>query len=532
MLRWLTRTRNRSAERDTSQVDVIACRKRGNNFLAAGRIAEAEACYREALALGPDGSHGVDTHIALAYVLIEQRRLQEAQSHLRAALDIDPCHIDACYLLGTTLEACGESAAAIEQFCQTLALSPDFDAALAALNNLGGVLLEQGQSEQAIECFHRALKIRPQSADLHHNLGMALQDASQPGASLEHYRRATELNPDFAVAHWMEALCHLQMGDFEEGWKKYEWRWKKEPLQSWAPRFTQPRWDGSQSLHGKTILLWAEQGLGDTIQFCRYVNMVAARGAIVTLASQTPLKSLLAQMSGIRHIVTDYKSLPACDFHCPLISLPLAFGTRLDTIPADVPYLRADPAKRQRWHERLDRHKGLRVGLVWAGGLRPEQPELASTNERRNIPLKKLAPLNAHGVEFFSLQIGDYGARQLKDLQQISWNGPQIIDYTDTIADFSDTAALIDNLDLVISVDTSTAHLAGALGKPVWIMNRFDTCWRWMRNRTDSPWYPTARLFRQPHPGDWDSVVEQVVAALSEVAQFGVHTESTHVQLD
>jgi tetratricopeptide (TPR) repeat protein len=528
MFRWLTRTRNRFAGH-TSEVEIAACRKRGNDFLAAGRLTAAEASYREALSLSPDGPHRADTLVALAYVLIEQQQMQEAQSHLRKALDIDPRHVDACHLLGTTLEACGEPAAAIEQFCQALGINPEFNASLAALNNLGGALLERGEAEQAIACFRRALEIRPESAELHYNLGMALHGARRPEAALKHYSRATELAPDFAVAHWTEASCRLQMGDFKEGWKKYEWRWKKEPLQSWAPRFTQPRWNGSQSLQGKTILLWAEQGLGDTIQFCRYVNMVAAQGATVMLAAQPLLEPLLAQIDGIRHIFTEYKSLPDSDFHCPLMSLPFAFDTTIDTIPADVPYLHADPVKRQRWKTRLQQHTGLRVGLVWSGGFRPDQPEIWSTNERRNIPLRKLAPLNLPGIDFFSLQIGDYGVRQLTELREASWDGPAIIDYTDAIADFSDTAALIDNLDLVICVDTSTAHLAGAMGKPVWILNRFDTCWRWLLERSDSPWYPSARLFRQPTPGDWDSVIAEVADALRAIAQSRRETRGLRV---
>ena len=533
MLSWLTKMRNRATAHDTGQVDVATCRKRGNDFLAAGRLAEAEACYRAALALSHDGSDDeADTRVALAYVLIEQQRLQEAQTYLREALDINPRHVDARYLHGTTLEACGALAAAAEQFREALAIQPDFGAALAALNNLGGELLEQGDTNEAAACFHCALSIRPEAAELHHNLGMALQGQGRPEAALAHYRRAAELAPDFVVAHWMESLCRLQMGDLEEGWKKHEWRWKKEPLQSWAPRFPQPRWDGTQSLDGKTILLWAEQGLGDTIQFCRYVSMVAARGATVVLAAQAQLKSLLVQIRGVSRIYADNEPLPVCDYHCPLMSLPLAFNTRLDTIPADVPYLHTDPVKQRQWQARLERHKELRVGLVWAGGYRPDQPELRCTNERRNIPLQKLAALNHPGIEFFSLQLGGYGTRQLKELQQSSWSGPTIIDYTDAITDFSDTAALVDNLDLVISVDTSTAHLAGALGRPVWILNRFDACWRWMRDRTDSPWYPTAKLFRQPKQGDWESVVAEVATALNEFACTVRQTRSIHVQLD
>jgi hypothetical protein len=240
---------------------------------------------------------------------------------------------------------------------------------------------------------------------------------------------------------------------------------------------------------------------------------------------QPPLMDLLDGMPGVWRLCTDGDVLPAFDCHCPLLSLPLALGTNLSSILADVPYLATKPDKRRLWEQKLGEKTKLggkaklRVGVVWAGGFTPDQPELWPVQSRRNIALEKLAPLEHPDIQFYSLQKGQPAEAELARLKAAGWNGPDLIDFTASLADFSDTAALIEQLDLVISVDTSTAHLAGALAKPVWILNRFDTCWRWLLDRSDSPWYPTARLFRQERPGDWDAVVQRVRTALHQLVQ-------------
>jgi hypothetical protein len=230
------------------------------------------------------------------------------------------------------------------------------------------------------------------------------------------------------------------------------------------------------------------------------------------------LRSLLAGLNGVSQVVVRGDALPAFDHHCPLMSLPLAFKTTLSSVPASVPYIETNPEKVRYWKEQLGDKRKPRVGLVWSGGFRPDYPELWSVNNRRNIPLAKLAPFSRPDIDFYTLQKGQPAEAELADLKATNWAGPDLADFTELLNDFSDTAALIENLDLVISVDTSVAHLAGALGKPVWIMNRFDGCWRWLIDRVDSPWYPTARLYRQRSPGDWDGVVERITGDLAQLA--------------
>jgi hypothetical protein len=246
---------------------------------------------------------------------------------------------------------------------------------------------------------------------------------------------------------------------------------------------------------------------------------VAAMGARVILEVQRPLKSLLATIDGAAQVIGSGDSLPAFDFYSSLMSLPAALRTTLATVPAHVPYLKSNAEKRLIWKEKLGETAKRRVGLVWSGGFRPDQPELWSVNRRRNIPLAKLAPLKHPGIEFYSLQKGQPAESELSDLVAGMWDGPHLVDFTHLLHDFSDSAALMDQMDLVISVDTSMAHLAGALGKPVWLLNRFDSCWRWLLDRTDSPWYPTLRLYRQEILGDWDGVVDKVRRDLVQAAR-------------
>jgi hypothetical protein len=273
------------------------------------------------------------------------------------------------------------------------------------------------------------------------------------------------------------------------------------------------------------ILLHAEQGLGDVLQFCRYAKRVADLGATVILEAPAALVRLLSGLDGVTRVVARGGALPPFDYHCPLMSLPLAFDTMVATIPADVPYLRCDSRLAFAWRDRLRSGLRPRVGIVWSGGFRPDLPGTWPVNQRRNMPLAKLAPLESAAVDFYSLQKGEPAESEFADLAASDWRGPHLIDHTGELKDFSDTAAFIENLDLVISVDTAVAHLAGALGKPVWILNRFDACWRWLDDRDDSPWYPTARLYRQSAPGDWDGVVGRVAADLAHWAGLRSHSE-------
>ncbi len=290
-----------------------------------------------------------------------------------------------------------------------------------------------------------------------------------------------------------------------------------------AKPFAQPSWLGDEPLSGKTVLLHHEQGLGDTLQFCRYASLVAQAGARVVLAVPRPLAALLRGQEVVSAVIEPGAVLPAFDLHCPMMSLPLAFKTTLATIPFADRYLTADEEKRAYWDQSLGARIRPRVGLVWNGGFRANQPEAWAVNERRNMPVRHLAALKGLDCQFISLQKGDPAEVEFKQLQQQGWDGPDIVNRVDELKDFSDTAALIASLDLVIAVDTSVAHLAGALGKPVWMLNRFDSCWRWLVDRQDSPWYQSMRIFNQTSPGDWDGVMRQVVAAL----QSGQHRLGT-----
>jgi hypothetical protein len=301
------------------------------------------------------------------------------------------------------------------------------------------------------------------------------------------------------------------VGRFEEGWKEFEWRWKTKQTSGGLRDFSAPLWSG-EPIGDRVILLHAEQGLGDTLQFCRYVPLIAS-GARVVLEVQAPLVRLLSRLPGIMEIVARGDNLPSFDLHCPLLSLPRALGTTLETIPAATPYLAADPARAANWRDRLTGLDGLRVGLVWAGGQRLAQQNIAA-GRRRSIALDTMAPLGGvSAVSFISLQKGEPAAQTTNPPR-----GMALHDFTADLHDFEDTAALVTNLDLVISVDTAVAHLAGALGKPVWLLNRFDTDWRWLLNRDDSPWYPTLRQFRQPSPGDWNTVIHDARVALQRLA--------------
>jgi hypothetical protein len=308
------------------------------------------------------------------------------------------------------------------------------------------------------------------------------------------------------------------LGDFGRGWPKFESRWEAVPGMRRAAH-AQPLWLGEVPLAGRTILLHAEQGLGDTLQFCRFAAQVHALGARVLLEVQAPLRELMVGLEGVDRVFVQGETLPDFDFQCPLMSLPLALKTSVSGIPAASGYLAGDPLKVALWRERLVDEPVLRVGVVWSGGFRPHQPVTWEVNERRNMHPRYLALLDAPGVRLYSLQKGPEAVAQLVDLRASGWQGPAIIDHTGELPDFSDTAALICNLDLVISVDTSVAHLAGALGKPVWLLNRFDSCWRWMLERVDTPWYSSMRIFRQSAPGDWDGVMHNVEEQLAGVVR-------------
>jgi tetratricopeptide (TPR) repeat protein len=482
---------------------------RGNAALALSRPSEAIASYDRAIALQPDYAEPYNNR---GNALRERGQLDLALASYDRALALKADDAEAHNNRGLLLLRLQRFDEALASFDRALALR---DNHAEALRNRGNVLQQLGRIEDAVASYDRAIALRPDFADAFNNRANALLDLDRTNEALADYERALALQPDNAGAGFNLSLIKLLRGEYDEGWALYERRWQSS-LQAAARKFAQPLWLGQTPVAGRTLLLHAEQGLGDTLQFCRYVPLVAALGARVILEVPAPLAQLLAGLDGCDQIVVRGDELPAFDAHCPLMSLPHAFRTTVATIPAPVPYLRCDPAKSARWRERLGNGSRKRVGLVWSGGHRADQPELWAVNDRRNIALRLLEPLNVGNIDFVSLQKGEEAEAQLRELVAARWNGPALIDFTAELQDFADTAALIDNLDLVIAVDTSTAHLAGALGKPLWLLNRYDTCWRWLLDRADSPWYPTATLFRQTARGDWSAVVAAVRQRLIE----------------
>jgi len=476
----------------------------GAELRRKGQFAEAAACFRTALSLRPDH---VEANYNLGCLLRDMGRLVPALEALETALALSPNMPEVHHSLGNVLRDLGRIDDAIARYVEAVRLKPDY---IQALSNLGAVYCNQGRLDDAMGRHLAVLAIDPNCTEAYNNLGVVLQQMGRPDLAARAYRNAIRLDPDGVDAPNNLAMAVLVQGDYAEGWRLHEKRWLSRHLKLGVRPFAQPMWNGDRE--PRRLLIHAEQGLGDTLQFCRYLPLIDPRHKVV-FEVQPPLADLMRQLQGVE-VIARGGPLPDFDAHCPIMSLPLVFETTLDTLPNQTPYLRADPAKVARWAKRLEPAPGLRVGLVWAGGSRPNQRELESVNGRRSMTLATLAPLaQTTGVSFVSLQKGPPASQA-----HAPPAGMTLHDFTDDLHDFTDTAAVVETLDLVISVDTAVAHLAGAMGKPVWLMNRYDTCWRWLLNRDDSPWYPTLRLFRQPAPGDWDAVAMDIATALQHAA--------------
>lgn len=435
------------------------------------------------------------------------------------ALAISPRDYDSLCNRGALRVRKGLLAEALSDY--DLALSIDPNNALA-WNNQGVVLKDLDRIEEAARSLRRALSLRRDYPDAWSNLGNVQQVLGQAREALSSYDQALALQPGHPDARFNRSMVQMQLGHLAEGQAEYEIRRTRPNHQLPLPAHL--LWSGDKPIAGKRLLITMEQGMGDALQFCRYALLARAHGAQVIMQVPQPLMRVIQTLGTDITLVRQGDPLPPFDLACPLMSLPHAFGTELHSIPAPIPYLRSDPALESQWRTRLAQSsatvqapagssspaRALRVGLVWSGGFRQDQPELWAVNRRRNLPLESLACLADTGARFISLQKGADGEEQLQQLKARGWNGPAIEDYTAELGDFADTAALIACLDLVISVDTSTAHLAAALGKPTWILSRLDGCWRWLLDRNDSPWYPTVRLYRQSHYMDWAPVIAQV----------------------
>ena len=475
---------------------------------ALKRPSEALERFNQALAINPSNA---DIWNNRGTVLTDLKRYDDAVSDFNKAIGLQPNYLLAFYNKGKSLATLQRHDEAFAAFDKALLLKPDL---VEAWLGRGKAFQDLQRYEEAFAAYDKAIAIKPDCAEAYCNRGIAFQELGQFDAAITNYDKAIAIKSDYAEAYAQKSLVLLLQADFDRGWHLYERRWETSGLQFSKRNFVKPLWLGKESLADKTILLYSEQGLGDTIQFCRYAKLVADLGARVILEVPKPLINLLGNLSGVTKLAEVGSPLPPFDYQCPLMSLPLAFKTTLSNIPANIPYLKADEKKSLFWREKLGEKNKPRVGLVWSGGFIPNLPEVWAVKKRRNIPLAKIAGLKNPDIEFYSLQKGQPAKSELANLIRDNWGGPKIFDFTNLLNDFSDTAALIENLDLVISVDTSTAHLAGALGKPVSILNRFDTCWRWLLERTDSPWYPTAKLYRQEKAGNWDGVVQRVKADL------------------
>ncbi|MDA8231383.1 MAG: tetratricopeptide repeat-containing glycosyltransferase family protein [Magnetospirillum sp.] len=469
-----------------------------------GLSPQAELVYRQILA--DDPGHAGAAH-AFGRLLHRMGRMDEGLAWLRQAVDLDPDAFDAWHDLGAALGAQEHLAEAVQCFRRALALRHDI---ASGWHNLGSALNKLERYDDAAAAHRQAIALQPDLAEAHSDLGVALYKGGRAVESIAACRGAVTLAPAVPEFHVNLALALLMAGHYEEGFREFEWRRRTAALR--VP-MAGVEWRG-EPLDGRTVLLHAEQGLGDILQFVRYAPLVVARGGRVVLWVDRPLVRLLGTVPGVAEVAPIDVPPPPFAFYLPLPSLPRVLGTALGTIPADIPYVQADSVAVETWRRRLADRPGLKVGLVWAGAPRPHDPVSHRIDHRRSLRLDQFAGLAAiAGIALVSLQKGDPAAQTKTAPPSL-----RLADWTDEITDFADTAALVANLDLVISADTSVVHLAGAMGKPVWILSRFDGCWRWLSGRDDSPWYPTARLFRQPAPGDWETVLRRVGEELRVLA--------------
>ncbi|MBK8208714.1 MAG: tetratricopeptide repeat protein [Rhodospirillales bacterium] len=508
-----------------------------------GRLAEAAELYRRILALQPKhpdalhllglveharGAHADSLklieraiaingriaafHTARGTVLAALGRGEAAFQALTRALALEPRNPEALNTLGNLRLSSGDAVAAEDAYRQALAAKPEY---AEALSNLGSALRAQGRLADAEAALREAIRLRPSYATALANLGLVLQEQARWAEALATYDRALAPDSRHPAAHGNRSMLLLLLGRLEEGFAEYEWRWQMPDFATPRRDFPQPLWNGER-LSGETLLVHAEQGLGSAIQFVRYVKPAAAMGARIVLECQPPLLRLFRQsLAGpgepVAEVIIKGEALPPFDRQVPLMSLPHLLGTTLSTIPAGIPYLRADEADIAVWRGRLASAPRPRIGLVWAGNRRHEN------DHNRSLPATGLAPLvSRFDAAFFSLQV------PVSPSDLACFPAGRLVDYAPLLTDFADTAAALAALDLVITVDTAAAHLAGALGRPGWLLLPFVPEWRWLLDREDSPWYPSLRLFRQRSPGDWDEVIERVAAALPGwAAQMG-----------
>ncbi len=483
----------------------------GVTYLQSAQYPLALENIQAALQINPNSAAA---HSNLGRVQHETKLYEEALKSYDQAIALKKDFAEAHYNKGNALRELKRMAEATEAYQQAIAYKSDY---AAAYQNLGVVAHELRDYETAVAYYDKTIAIQSTHAQAHSNRGVALKAQHHIAAALKSFDLSIAIDPQYAQAYWNKAVTLLLDGQYEKGWQLFEWGW---PAKQRGPqRHTElTLWTGIYPLKGKNILLHTEQGYGDVIQFCRYVKTVHDLGATVWLEVPSSLVDLMQTLEGVHAVIPAGQPIPEVDFHCPLMSLPKALKTTLATIPNHNPYLQADPAKSNHWQNKLAAFQNTKVGLVWSTGAHPNQPEAAMANAERNVPLELFAAHLQHAnIDFFSLQKGDPAESHIQGREKEYWPKGTFQNFASELHNFADTAALIAQLDLVITVDTSTAHLAAAMGKPVWILVKADGCWRWLIDIEHSPWYPSARIHRQAADRNWQPVLERVAQALQEL---------------
>jgi len=513
-------------------------------FHQQGLLDDAKKAYLSIISKAP--THW-ETLNLLGQIYRVEKNFPMAVEVTSQAIGLQPTSPELFLNLGLIMHEMGQFEAALECYGQAISIRANY---AKAWSNKAISESSLRRLDESVRSLQHAIEIEPANADFHSNLGNTYSEMGLQALSIQSHDRALALNKKVSdlwmskskalsmFQHYEEAMhCQqsaielqpanpnllwthshncLMRGDFQTGWRLHEYRWlapksglKRRPLRS-------KPWIGEESLQQKRILLYSEQGLGDCLQFCRFTPWVISLGARVTLLVPKPLLRLTREMGWGCDVIGPDELIDDHDFHCPLMSLPLAFGFDLSHIPQPYPYISAHQSISRQWAEKLGTPTKPRVGLVWSGGTHQGQPELVAINERRNIAFEKLSALASVDVEFHSLQKGAEAEQELQDSQDRDWNAKRVIDWASELNDFSETAGLIEQLDLVIAVDTSTAHLSAAMGKPTWLLNRYDSCWRWLIDRSDSAWYPSMRIFRQQGFNDWSHVIAQLSNELTD----------------
>jgi tetratricopeptide (TPR) repeat protein len=474
--------------------------------------------FRKAVALEPSYCLA---HTQLGFLLEKKGDSTAALFHLKKTHELDSTNTDVLLHIGSLLKASDSFDEALHYYRAAHALKPDD---LTTIVELANILSTTNAHEEALDLYYKALQKKPDLVGALYNFGFTLKKLGHIDQAITIYKKVITLKPDYALAHFSLGLTYLSLGDFDRGWLGYEWRWAAYGEKQLE--FTQPHWDGSD-LHSKRIYIYAEQGLGDTFQFIRYLDLLKKNGAYVIFHTQSPLKHILQLCPYIDELVTFQDPLPTFDYHISLMSLPLVFNTRVETIPANIPYLYADETLVEEWRQKLSSDAHFKIGICWQGNANYETSYLRHTVATKSCNVEYFNILTSiPNVTFYSLQ-KMHGLDQLKKSPYIQTFGSA---FDEEHGRFMDSAALIKNLDLVISIDTSIGHFAAALGIPTWILLPEPSDWRWMQTRTDTPWYPNVRLFRQPTGGDWDGLMHTVARALREYISTRAMTEAEKIK--